>query len=482
MPGMRARPGTGSPNIVNAFHAALVHRGLIALALVVVVAVAWSLLRSAQLRQAATGGAADAPVPEPRARRLVRVGFGLLWVFDGVLQGQASMPLGLVPGVIRPAAATSPPWVRHLTHAATTVWTQHPVTAAASMVWIQVGLGVLVLAAPRGTWSRLAGAASAGWALLVWALGEAFGGVFAPGLTWLFGAPGAALLYAVAGVLLALPEPAFDQPVLGRTMARVAGGFFVGMGLLQAWPGRGFWHGRTASGLGTLASMVRQMAGTPQPRLLASWVAAFGAFDAAHGWAVNLAAVTALATIGTLLATARPGAVRVATAAAVVLCLADWVLVEDLGFLGGVGTDPNSMVPMALLLVAGAVALASRPTQTVAAAAPVRPATASREPWRQRLVADPTYTFRVVAALAACAVMLVGAVPMVVLVATADPGSTAPPATRPGSAAPPATRPTLPTTTSTATGASQGASTGGGLIMATWTADSMGAVPRPELA
>ena len=28
------------------------------------------------------------------------------------------------------------------------------------------------------------------------------------------------------------------------------------------------------------------------------------------------------------------------------LCLADWVLVEDLGFLGGVGTDPNTMVPI----------------------------------------------------------------------------------------------------------------------------------------
>ena len=29
------------------------------------------------------------------------------------------------------------------------------------------------------------------------------------------------------------------------------------------------------------------------------------------------------------------------------LCLADWVLVEDLGFFGGTGTDPNSMLPMA---------------------------------------------------------------------------------------------------------------------------------------
>ena len=44
--------------------------------------------------------------------------------------------------------------------------------------------------------------------------------------------------------------------------------------------------------------MVQQMAQTPQPSLLSSWVAAFGRFDAAHGWAVNLFVVVALAAIG----------------------------------------------------------------------------------------------------------------------------------------------------------------------------------------
>ena len=47
--------------------------------------------------------------------------------------------------------------------------------------------------------------------------------------------------------------------------------------------------------------------------------------------------------------------------AGVVLCLADWVLIEDLGFLGGVGTDPNSMVPMALVFIAGYLAVTRLP-------------------------------------------------------------------------------------------------------------------------
>ena len=37
------------------------------------------------------------------------------------------------------------------------------------------------------------------------------------------------------------------------------------------------------------------MASTPQPALLAGWVRAFGSFTAAHGFAVNLFAVIALA-------------------------------------------------------------------------------------------------------------------------------------------------------------------------------------------
>ena len=89
-------------------------------------------------------------------------------------------------------------------------------------------------------------------------------------------------------------------------------------------------------------------------------MAAFGRFDAAHGWAVNLFVVIALAGIGAAFLSGRPRLVRVGVVAGTVLCLADWVLVQDFGFLGGVGTDPNSMVPMALVFMAGYLALTER--------------------------------------------------------------------------------------------------------------------------
>ena len=209
------------------------------------------------------------------------------------------MPLGMVPQVVRPTTAASPTWVQHLVNAGATVWSYHPVQAAAAAVWIQIGIGLWLLVVPRGRWSRAGGLVSVGWGLGVWVFGESFGGIFAPGLTWLFGAPGAVLFYCAAGALIALPDRAWATPRLGRIVLRVMGVFFVGMALLQAWPGRGFWSGQTrAGGVGTLTGMVQQMAQTPQPRALSSWVTSFESFDAAHGWGVNLFVVIALAVIG----------------------------------------------------------------------------------------------------------------------------------------------------------------------------------------
>ena len=129
------------------------------------------------------------------------------------------------------------------------------------------------------------------------------------------------------------------------------------MAVLQAWPGRGFWQGLSHGQPGTLAGMTSSMAQTPQPGFLASWVGAFTTFDEAHGFAVNLFTVVALAAIGAAFLTGQRRLVRPAVIAFTVLCLADWVLIEDFGFFGGLGTDPNSMLPFALLAVGGYLAL-----------------------------------------------------------------------------------------------------------------------------
>jgi cytochrome oxidase Cu insertion factor (SCO1/SenC/PrrC family) len=271
-----------------------------------------------------------------------------------------------------------------------------------------------MLAAVRGPLSRLAGLASAAWGLVVWVFGESFGGIFAPGLTWLFGAPGAVLLYVVAGALIALPERSWRSPRIGRLTLAGTGLFLIVMAVLQAWPGRGFWQGTAHGQPGTLAGMTQAMAPTPQPHFLSGWVSAFTGFDEAHGFAVNLFAVAALAVIGAVFLSGQPRLIRPAVIAFTVLCLADWVLIEDIGVFGGLGTDPNSMIPMALLATAGYLALARA---TAPAAEPARAA----EPrvnlaGRLRAAAMPrsvaAASIRSVVSAWAIGVIILGAAPM----------------------------------------------------------------------
>src|ERR1700759_2688271 len=240
MPGMNNGLNIHDPVVVSAFRAALLHQGLIALAIFALLSVAWGGLRGPA---GSEGTAAVAAAPEPRAHRVLRIGFGLLWLLDGLLQAQPGMAAGLPSQVIEPGATTSPHWVQAGVNWAGTAWSYHPVQAAAAAVWIQVGIGLWLLAAPRGLAARLAGLAGVAWGLVVWVFGESFGGIFAPGLTWLFGAPGAALVYVAAGARLARPARAWLAPRLGRGLRAGLGLVRAGLTVLRAWPGRGFWQG-----------------------------------------------------------------------------------------------------------------------------------------------------------------------------------------------------------------------------------------------
>ena len=447
MPGMNSGLNPADPTLVAAFRSALFHQGAIALIAIVFLWLIWATARTWPVAPSAgkSGAVSDGgQAAEARGRRLLRIGFGVLWIFDGILQAQPKMAGGLASQVIEPTASASPEWVQRLVNWGGTAWSYHPIQAGAATVWIQIGIGAWLIVAPRGLWSRLAGVASVGWGLAVWVFGESFGGIFAPGLSWLTGAPGAVLIYVAAGALIALPEGAWRSPRLARLLLAGLGLFFLGMALLQAWPGRGFWPGTTGGKPGTLSGMVRSMAGTSQPHFLSAVLSGFGSFATSNGFAVNLVVVIALATMGAIFLTGRPRLVKYAVAFGIVFCLADWVLVQDLGFLGGLGTDPNSMIPMALLFSVGYLALAPAPqeatvvneavvTQEAAGAARADEAAERRRPGAlgARGVgalgalggAVATARARSVAAVAALAVIVLGAAPMASAAAnrTADP-------------------------------------------------------------
>ena len=89
MPGMNSGLNADDPTVVAAFRAALLHQGLIIAAIFAVLSIGWIAIRrpaAASVREA---------VPEPAGRRVLRIGFGLLWLLDGVLQAQPGMAAGL---------------------------------------------------------------------------------------------------------------------------------------------------------------------------------------------------------------------------------------------------------------------------------------------------------------------------------------------------------------------------------------------------
>ena len=149
-----------------------------------------------------------------------------------------------------------------------------------------------------------------------------------------------------------------------------------------------------------------------------------------------------LAVIGAVFVTGQRRLVRPAVIVFTVVCLADWVLIEDFGFFGGLGTDPNSMLPFALLAISGYLALTPGPAPTAvpatakvtaepasppATAEPAIPAPAAG--WRDRVrpaslrQALATASIGTVAALGALGLIILGAAPMAAAQAspTADP-------------------------------------------------------------
>ena len=325
MPGMNSGLNPADPTLVAAFRSALLHQGAIAVIILAFLWLLWATARtwrmstpaakqedsassgSASTGSASTGSASTGSAStgsgtrarwawlgggawEAPGRRLLRVGFGLIWILDGILQAQPKMAGGLAAQVIEPTAASSPAWVQHVVNWGGTAWSYHPIQAGAASVWIQVGLGIWLLVAAHGPWSRLRrpgrrglGPGGVGVRRVVRRDLRARAELADRGARRGAALRGGRSAGRAAGRRLAQPARNWARLLLAGL-----GLFYLGMAVLQAWPGRGYWQGTSHGTPGTLASMVQGMAATPQPHVLSALVADFGAFAASNGFAVNL--------------------------------------------------------------------------------------------------------------------------------------------------------------------------------------------------
>ena len=292
--------------------------------------------------------------------RTVQIGLGILWLLDGLLQLQPKMfGPDFANQVILPTAEGQPGSVSStITHMAHLIAVQPAlVNAIFASVQILIGIGLLI----RQT-VRPALALSFAWALGVWALGEGFGMLFTGMASPLTGAPGAALLYTVIGLLV---WPRATRPA----SAPVVAGPATAEGLLGARGGKAVWA-VLWSGMGILwllpanrapGSITGAISGAvaSEPGWLAHVQLSVAHSIGGGGGSVAVACAVASFVIGLGPLLGRHTTVFLVAGAA--LALDYWVFGEAFGQpFSGIATDPNSG-PLLVLL-----ALALYPNRAVA--------------------------------------------------------------------------------------------------------------------
>lgn len=288
-----------------------------------------------------------------------------LWLLDGLLQLQPYMfTRNFAAQTLTPAAQGEPGWVaRPVTWVAGLV-SGHAVAADACFALVQIALG-LAIAYPRTR--RAALRASIVWAGGVWLFGEGLGGLLSGDANPLTGAPGAAVLYGLAAVLL-----------WPRSLAVTHGtGRFPAAGLLGARGARLVWSVLWA-GLAALSllpanrapgafvvTMTGGMMSMGEPVWYTTMQDHLARLTLGHDLVLALVLAALLALVAASAWAHDQRVVRAGLVSAMVLGLVYWVCGQAFGMpFMGMATDPNAGPLLALL------ALAYWPAAPVSATAP----------------------------------------------------------------------------------------------------------------
>ncbi len=279
---------------------------------------------------------------EPRSVAFIRISFGLLWIFDGILQAKPNMPSDMISQIFTPAVAGQPTVLASIIRAGLYIWRYNPVGSDVTSVLLQVGIGIGMLTARGRNVRRLVGYVGLLWSLSIFAFGEGFGMIFTKGASIIGGAPGAAIFYAFASLLLIIDFNEGEDERANRLGRRFIGGYFFLGALLQALPFEGFF---TSSGISGIFTAMSSM---PMPSWILHDQASIGAFVGTAPALWNLIFTLIFLVIGAVIFfDLSPNAGGVA---ALVVSFAMWFAGMGFGFLFPAATDPNSGVVIFVIL------------------------------------------------------------------------------------------------------------------------------------
>lgn len=303
----------------------------------------------------------------PDGRRVLQLVLATIWLLDGILQLQSffftkSFGLQMISGM----SSGNPSVIGRPISWSGTIIGHHAVSTDVAFALVQCGLGFAIAWRPT---VKIGLGASIVWALGVWWIGEALGGVLNGTANPVNGAPGAVIIYALLAVLL---WPSDRTSERAPFIAARAVGVPIAKGLwVVLWGSLAYFAvlgaNRSSQGLHTLLNT--EANGEPG---WVAWVDHHSANLVDHRGlpvTVVLCILLVVVAVGTYLP--RPfanGTVVLAVAVSAVI----WVIGENFGaiFTNG-ATDVNSAPLLILLAVAywrWSLTPSSSPTPAVAAA------------------------------------------------------------------------------------------------------------------
>jgi hypothetical protein len=282
--------------------------------------------------------------------RGVQVALGLVWLLDGLLQFKSFMfTHAIVTEVFEPAIHGQPAFIGDPMRTFARFYGRDLTLWNSLAGEIQVAIGLGLMSGRRLLKPALA--VSFAWALVVWWLGEGFGGLTSNTLpSPLMGAPGAVILYAIVG-LLVWPTDRHE----GRSPAALGplgerGGLYFWSGLWAM--SAGLWLANVNRAKEATHDMIAEMA-EASPHWLAGIQDPLAKHTAGHGStiAIVLAIVSLAVAVGVWTPLRWP-----ALAVGIVLSLAYWLYGQSLG--GPFWVQSATDVSTGPLFVLLAVALA----------------------------------------------------------------------------------------------------------------------------
>lgn len=283
----------------------------------------------------------------------LRVGLGVLWLSDALLQAQPGLFsvafYGRLPGramesLVQQTADSQPPWLERLMYGGLAFWGQAPVLFNSFAIATQIFIGVCLLARREGPLLRWGVIVSLAWSVTVWVFGEGLGGLFSGRFSYFTGAPGSAILYTLAGLLLLGNHRLGSAPLYGRYLRVFLCLYFVWMMTIQALPGGGWWNAADLAALfgNAAADLPAILAGLPQALALLAITA--------PGFANTLLIVVLLWMVSSLACMGKFPRMAVSAGLAV-LFLSWWAVFAFGDIASGLATDWNTPPVLGLLLV-----------------------------------------------------------------------------------------------------------------------------------